>query len=159
MQFAIPRARVPQRLPDILSREEIERLFAAANLLKHRVLLMTTYAAGLRVSAVCALKVTDIDSGRMRSVSNKARGVFSRWPARLTLATMRPYLVCRVEARAVVFLGNYPVKRLSHEEIRAKRRQSRVGWGIHRAFAVYGNTPRLGLSLLGGLHKSWAAAR
>ena len=48
-----------------MSREEIERLFAAASHLKQRVLLMTTYAAGLRVSEVCALKVTDIDSERM----------------------------------------------------------------------------------------------
>jgi integrase/recombinase XerD len=65
LQFAIPRARMPQKLPQILSRDEIERLFASARLLKHRALLMTTYAAGLRVSEVCALKVTDIDSERM----------------------------------------------------------------------------------------------
>jgi integrase/recombinase XerD len=79
MQFAIPRARAPQRLPDILSREEIERLFTAANLLKHRVLLMTTYAAGLRVSEVCALKVTDIDSERMTIRVEQGKGAKDRY--------------------------------------------------------------------------------
>lgn len=79
MQFAIPRARVPQRLPDILSHEEIERLFAAASLLKHRVLLMTVYAAGLRVSEVCALKVTDIDGERMTIRVEQGKGAKDRY--------------------------------------------------------------------------------
>ena len=79
LQFAIPRARTPQKLPEILSREEIERLFAAANLLKHRVLLMTVYAAGLRVSEVCALKVTDIDSERMTIRVEQGKGAKDRY--------------------------------------------------------------------------------
>lgn len=79
MQFAIPRARAPQRLPDILSREEIERLFSAASLLKHRAMLMTTYAAGLRVSEVCALKVADIDSERMTIRVEQGKGAKDRY--------------------------------------------------------------------------------
>lgn len=79
MQFDLPRARAPQRLPEILSREEIERLFAAANLLKHRVLLMTTYAAGLRVSEVCALRVSDIDSARMTIRVEQGKGAKDRY--------------------------------------------------------------------------------
>lgn len=59
---AIPYARTPQRQPEILSREELARLFDAAGNLRSRTLLMTTYAAGLRVSEVCALRVADIDS-------------------------------------------------------------------------------------------------
>jgi len=65
VEFCIPQARRPQRLPEILSREEIERLLAAASDPKHRTLLMLTYSAGLRVSEVAHLKVRDIDSGRM----------------------------------------------------------------------------------------------
>lgn len=60
--LTIPYARTPQRQPQILSREELARLFAAANGVRARTLLMTTYAAGLRVSEVCALRVADIDS-------------------------------------------------------------------------------------------------
>lgn len=61
-RFDIPMAKVPKRLPQILSREEVARLIGAANSLRGRTLLMTTYAAGLRVSEVCALQVADIES-------------------------------------------------------------------------------------------------
>src|SRR4029453_12382767 len=54
-----------QRLPRVLSAEELQRLFRAARHPKHRALLMTTYAAGLRVSEVVRLQVTDIESARM----------------------------------------------------------------------------------------------
>ena len=58
----IPMAKVPKRLPVVLSRDEIGRLFAACGNLRTRTVLMTTYAAGLRVSEVCALQVGDIES-------------------------------------------------------------------------------------------------
>lgn len=61
-RFDIPMAKVPKRLPQILAREEVARLIGAARTLRGRTLLMTTYAAGLRVSEVCALQVTDIES-------------------------------------------------------------------------------------------------
>ena len=61
----IPYPRVPVPLPDILSPTEIAQLLAATRSLKHRAILMTAYGAGLRVSEICALHVTDIDSERM----------------------------------------------------------------------------------------------
>lgn len=60
--ITIPYAHTPQRQPEILSREELARLFEAAANLRTRTLLMTAYAAGLRVSEVCTLRVADIDS-------------------------------------------------------------------------------------------------
>ena len=62
LALEIPMAKVPKRLPQILSREEVSRLFAASASLRGRTVLMTTYAAGLRVSEVCALQVADIES-------------------------------------------------------------------------------------------------
>jgi integrase/recombinase XerD len=53
------------QLPRVLSIEERQRLFTSAKNPRHRVLLMTTYAAGLRVSEVVRLKLTDIESDRM----------------------------------------------------------------------------------------------
>jgi len=61
----IPRRRAPQKLPEILCRQELDRLFAAATNPKHHALLVTTYAAGLRVSEAVHLQLADIDSGRM----------------------------------------------------------------------------------------------
>src|SRR5882724_9330044 len=50
---------------DILSREEVWRLLRACPHPWHRLLLATTYSAGLRVSEVVALKVADLDTDRM----------------------------------------------------------------------------------------------
>jgi site-specific recombinase XerD len=58
----IPMAKVPKRLPQILSREEVTRLIGAATTQRARTLLMTAYGAGLRVSELCALEVADIES-------------------------------------------------------------------------------------------------
>lgn len=79
LTFGLPHSRLEQKLPEILSREEIERLFAAAVMFKHRVLLMTTYAAGLRVSEVCALRVGDIDSQRMTLRIEQGKGAKDRY--------------------------------------------------------------------------------
>ncbi len=61
----IPYARKPRRLPVVLSADEVVRFLEAVPGLKSRTALTTAYAAGLRVSEVVRLKVTDIDSGRM----------------------------------------------------------------------------------------------
>jgi site-specific recombinase XerD len=58
----IPMAKVPKRLPLILSRDEITRLFAHCRTLRDRTLLETVYAGGLRLSEVCALQLADIES-------------------------------------------------------------------------------------------------
>lgn len=60
--FPIAMAKVPARQPELLAREEIARLFACCSHPVHRMLLQTMYAAGLRVSEACALRVGDIDS-------------------------------------------------------------------------------------------------
>jgi integrase/recombinase XerD len=60
--FQIPLAPAPQRLPEILSREELARLFAAACHPKSRTFLMVAYGTGLRLSEMCHLRVQHIDS-------------------------------------------------------------------------------------------------
>lgn len=60
--FAVPMAKVPQRQPEILARAELAALFAACDSLKSKCLLQTAYAAGLRVSELCALQIADLDS-------------------------------------------------------------------------------------------------
>lgn len=62
----LPYTRQPKRLPTVLSPEELRRLFEVAGRdLKHKALLMTLYASGLRISEALSLKPTDIDSRRM----------------------------------------------------------------------------------------------
>lgn len=79
-QFRIPLAKVPQTQPHLLARAEIAALFAACNPL-HRTLLQTIYAAGLRVSEACALRVGDIDSqpDRMSVRVEQGKGAKDRY--------------------------------------------------------------------------------
>jgi integrase/recombinase XerD len=63
--FTIPSPRQSGKLPVVLSREEVQRLISHATNPRHRTMLMTTYAAGLRLSEVLHLQVPDIDSARM----------------------------------------------------------------------------------------------
>ncbi|MEZ5652390.1 MAG: site-specific integrase [Burkholderiaceae bacterium] len=61
-EIRIPLPRGPQRLPEILSRQEIARLLSCAPHLKARCLLASIYALGLRVGEACALRIDQIDS-------------------------------------------------------------------------------------------------
>jgi integrase/recombinase XerD len=54
-----------QRLPIILSAEEVAQLIDSAVTAFHRILLMTLYATGVRRAELARLKITDIDSRRM----------------------------------------------------------------------------------------------
>jgi integrase len=62
---AISPVKQPRRLSVVLIPEEVAHFFAAIRNVKHRPILMTAYAAGLRISEVTALEVSDIDSKRM----------------------------------------------------------------------------------------------
>ena len=65
MPELIAYARVPRRLPVVLSCEEVVCFLEAVPGLKARVALTTAYASGLRLCEVVALAVSDIDSKRM----------------------------------------------------------------------------------------------
>lgn len=54
----------PDKLPEVLSREETARVLAALQKPTHRMVATTIYATGLRAAEVCALEVGDIDAGR-----------------------------------------------------------------------------------------------
>src|SRR5271170_7242121 len=60
----IPLPRYAKKLPVILSKTEVKALLEAPRNLKHRAMLATMYGAGLRVSEVANLKVSDLDRQR-----------------------------------------------------------------------------------------------
>jgi site-specific recombinase XerD len=61
----LPFQKRPRKLPTVLSIDEVTRFLAAVSDCKMRAVLVTAYAAGLRVFEVVALRVPDIDSKRM----------------------------------------------------------------------------------------------
>lgn len=71
---SIPYAKAEKPLPVVLSPSEVKALIGALDNLKHRSILMTTYSAGLRVSEISQLGVSDIDSSRMLIHLRLAKG-------------------------------------------------------------------------------------
>lgn len=80
LEQALPRMKKPKRLPRVYSGAELERLFGLPGLdRKHRALFLTAYAAGLRVSEVCHLRVADLLSGRCQIRVVQAKGRKDRY--------------------------------------------------------------------------------
>lgn len=65
IEEVIPAPKQPQKLPNVLSPEEVVHFLGCVARIKYRVILTTCYAAGLRISEVMRLKPVDIDSQRM----------------------------------------------------------------------------------------------
>ena len=70
----IPQPKRPKTLPTILSQAEVAILLQAPRRLKTRAMLTTLYAAGLRVSELSHLQVTDVDSARMVLCIRQGKG-------------------------------------------------------------------------------------
>ena len=77
--YTVPLPKGAQKLPEILSREEVARLLGGVANRKHRALLMTTYAGGLRVSETVRLRLRDLDSQRMLIRVEQGKGRKDRY--------------------------------------------------------------------------------
>ena len=64
----------PMLLPKVISEEKLLKGLLSIKNLKHRNILFTVYSAGLWVSEVIVLKITDIDSNRMQIRIENANG-------------------------------------------------------------------------------------
>jgi len=79
--WEIPRPKKHLILPKVLGEEELRRLFAAANNLKHKAILFAAYSAGLRVSEVINLRLQDIDRERKQLFVYCSKGKKDRYVA------------------------------------------------------------------------------
>ncbi|MBM3417045.1 MAG: recombinase XerC [Bacteroidetes bacterium] len=70
----MPRPKKQLLLPKVFNQNEITAIIKSAGNIKHKAMLMLCYAAGLRVSEVVNIKVTDVDSQRMCIVVRQAKG-------------------------------------------------------------------------------------
>lgn len=116
MPELIPYSRAPRKLPVVLGGEEVVRFLEAVPGLKARVALTTAYAAGLRLSEVVALEVSDIDSGRMVIRIERGKGGKERY-AMLSvhlLRILRAYWQI-VRPRIWLFPGRDPARPISRK--------------------------------------------
>ena len=75
----IPRPKKERKLPDVLSRDEVKRLFKVVPNPKHRMVLMIAYSAGLRIGEVTRLRPEDIDRERRMIHIRGAKGKKDRY--------------------------------------------------------------------------------
>lgn len=122
----------PNKLPLVLSAEEIARFLQAVSGVRNRVVLTTAYAAGLRVGEVTRLKVSSIDSKRMLIYIENGKGGRDRY-AMLSprlLEILRAYWK-RVRPGLWLFPGRDPSGHVTARTIqgacRAARRRARLG--------------------------------
>lgn len=89
----IPCHHKQRRFPDILTRDEISALFNVCDNLRDKCMLMTMYSAGLRLSDVSCLKVTDIDSVKMQIFIRNGKGGKDRFAllSKTNLEVLRAY--------------------------------------------------------------------
>lgn len=92
-QDIIPAPKKPQTLPIVLSPAEVLRFPGCVDSTKHRAILTTCYAAGLRISEAVHLKPTDIDSQRMVIRVEQGKGRKDRYVmlSPTLLETLRSY--------------------------------------------------------------------
>ena len=105
----------PKTLPVILSPAEVLRVFAAIRSVKYKAIIATAYAAGLRISEVCALQVSDIDSQRMRLHIRSGKGKKDRsvMLGESLLALLRQYYQAVRPPGAYLFPGQKPQRHIS----------------------------------------------
>jgi integrase/recombinase XerD len=75
----IPTPKKPRRLPVVLSPDEVVRVLDCVTSPKHRAVLTTCYAAGLRISEAVRLRPTDVDSRRMVIRIEQGKGQRDRY--------------------------------------------------------------------------------
>ncbi|HXJ95610.1 MAG TPA: tyrosine-type recombinase/integrase [Terriglobia bacterium] len=79
LEDVIPTPKKPQKLPVVLSPEEVRHFLSCVASPKHRTILTTCYAAGLRISEAVRLKPTEIDSQRMVIRVEQGKGQKDRY--------------------------------------------------------------------------------
>jgi site-specific recombinase XerD len=114
----IPMPKKPFKLPVVLSPEEVTLFLASVGNLKHRTILMTIYATGLRVSEATHLKVTDVDSQRMVIRVDQGKGNKDRYvmlSPRL-LEALRSYWTV-VRPQLWLFPGDIPGRPITRDAV------------------------------------------
>jgi integrase/recombinase XerD len=134
----IPAPKMPEKLPVVLSPEEVLQFLDCITHIKHRAILTTCYAAGLRISEAVCLKTADIDSQRMVIRVDQGKGQRDRYvmlsPALLEI--LRSWW--RVEKpRHWLFPGDIPGHHISTCAVGDACRNARKISGIRKPIAPH----------------------
>ena len=135
---ALFRVQVPQKLPVVLTQEEVARLLEGASRAKHKAALSVAYGAGLRASEVVSLKITDIDSARMvlRVEQGKGRKDRHAMLSPILLEILRDWY--RIERPAGwLFPGKNPVNPMTARQLNRICHAAAHAAGIHKRVSLH----------------------
>ena len=135
----LPFQKRPRKLPTVLSVEEVGRFLATVPDRKMRAVLVTAYAAGLRVFEVVALRVSDVDSTRMTlrvadGKGGKARLVMLS-PKLLDL--LRTYWKAERPRAEWLFPGRDPAQHVSVRSVQLACQTAREAAGIDKHITMH----------------------
>jgi site-specific recombinase XerD len=129
------------KLPTVLTQEEIWNLINAPDNLKHRLILMTTYSAGLRAAEVAALKPEDIDRKRMLIKVVNGKGGKQRYTilsSKLLKELRRYYKAC--QPQTYLFPSSYKHRKnqtLTYPSVRSIYEKAREKAGINKGVGIH----------------------
>lgn len=129
----IPMPKKPFKLPVVLSPQEVTLFLSSVANLKHRTILMTAYAAGLRVSEATHLKVTDVNSQRMVIRVNQGKGNKDRYvmlSPRL-LEALRSYRTV-VRPKTWLFPGDIAGRPITRDAVGQACQKARRACGVKK---------------------------
>jgi site-specific recombinase XerD len=146
IEEAIPTCKKPQKLPTILSPEEVLHLLACVRSIKQRAILTACYAS-LRISEAVQLKPSAIDSQRMVIRVEQGKGQKDRYVmlSPKLLETLRAYRQA-VRPKEWLFPGDYPGRPITRSAVELACKLARRSAGIGKpvtphsfrhAFAVH----------------------
>jgi site-specific recombinase XerD len=134
----LKRVKEGRKLPVILSQLEVKAILDATENLKHKAILTTIYAAGLRISEAAKLKVTDIDSKNMQIIIREGKGKKDRYSllSQTNLSLLREYWKV-YRPKTALFPGKYPREYISERSIQKVFGESKDKAGIKRQATVH----------------------
>jgi site-specific recombinase XerD len=130
-----------RKLPTVLVQEDIWKIISAPENLKHRLILMATYSAGLRASEVRALKPEHIDSQRMLIKVENGKGSKDRYSllSKTLLAELRNYYR-KHRPKTYLFPSSFKkntIKTLSYEAVRCIYEKARKKAGVKKGPGIH----------------------
>lgn len=134
----IVRPKKLKKLPSVLSLGEIGSILSHINNFKHKTILVTAYSAGLRISEVLNLKISDIDSANMRIKINNGKGNKDRFSilGQKNLSMLRHYYKLYRPAD-FLFPGVIPDKPLAPRQIQTAFKSAKEKAGILKPATVH----------------------
>ncbi len=134
----IPAPKKPQKLPIVLSPEEVRHFLNCVASPKHRTILTTCWAAGLRISEAVRLKPTEIDSQRMVIRVEQGKGKKDRYVmlSPKLLEILREWW--RLEKpKTWLFPGDIPGRHITRNAVELACREARQASGISKPISPH----------------------